>query len=479
MEHVTQSILIVDDMKLNLMVAEKYLLAAGYTVTTATSGSEALSLVENKVFDLILLDIMMPEMDGYEVCRNIKNSPGSASIPIIFMTSSDSSDSLQTAFEVGGADYINKPFSKVELLSRVGNHLELQSRHTQLLLAKNEIDESARNLETIYNTVQSGLIVVDVSTGLVVSANPAATELLGISEKYIMGKKCVDLLGDLPASEADKKSSGFETILTKHDGAMVDILFRESDIIYEHKPSKLISLSDISELKKNEQLRGDIDQLTRRDLKIPLNGIISMAEQALYGGFPKDKEEYFLNLILESSYSILQNINTTHDLYKMEAGTYEFKHLKVDLAKVFNTIRIYHGQDLIMKDQKITVTGGVDSPGESGLFFVSGEDSLFISLFDQLIKNALEASGYSQTIAVDIKQQDQRMTITIHSNSIVPEEVRGCFFDKYSTAGKHDAEGLGTYCAALIVSTLNGKIEMDTSMEDGTTITVEVPVYKD
>jgi len=478
MEHVTQSILIVDDMKLNLMVVEKYLLAAGYTVTTATSGSEALSLVEDKVFDLILLDIMMPEMDGYEVCRRIKKSTGSASIPIIFMTSSDSSDSLQTAFEVGGADYINKPVSKVELLSRVGNHLELQSRHSQLVSAKNEIDQSARNLETIYNTVQSGLIVVDVGSDVVVSANPAATELLGVSRDYIMGKKSVELLGSLPASNSDKSRSEYETVLTKHDGESVNILFRESDIIYEHKPARLISLSDISELKKNEQLRGDIDQLTRRDLKIPLNGIISMSEQLLYGDVSKGKEEQFLNLILESSYSMLQNVNTTHDLYKMEAGTYEFKHLKVDLVNVFNTIGIYHEQALAIKKLKIEVKTG-PLPQSQDTFFVSGEVSLFISLFDQLIKNALESTGYNEVIKVDIKQVEQRAIIKIHSNSVVPEQVRSCFFEKYSTAGKRGAEGLGTYCAALIVSTLNGKIEMDTSPEDGTTITVEVPVYKD
>jgi len=118
-------ILIVDDVVENIQVAMNILKEDNYNFSFARSGKEALELLKQKRFDLILLDIMMPEMDGYETCEAIKSDPSLMDIPVIFLTAKADVDALSRAFDVGGVDFITKPFHPNELLARVRTHLEL------------------------------------------------------------------------------------------------------------------------------------------------------------------------------------------------------------------------------------------------------------------------------------------------------------------------------------------------------------------
>ena len=118
-------ILIVDDVIDNIQVAMNILKEDGYDFSYAKNGEEALKLMQEGHFDLVLLDIMMPGIDGYEVARRMKEDPRLMDIPIIFVTAKVDIDSLAKGFEVGGVDYITKPFHPEELLARVRTHLEL------------------------------------------------------------------------------------------------------------------------------------------------------------------------------------------------------------------------------------------------------------------------------------------------------------------------------------------------------------------
>ncbi len=119
------NILIVDDVIENIQVAMNILKEDNYEFSFAKNGENALELIRNNSFDLILLDIMMPGIDGYEVCKQIKQEPAIADIPIIFLTAKADTDSMSKGFDIGGVDYIIKPFHASELLSRVKTHLEL------------------------------------------------------------------------------------------------------------------------------------------------------------------------------------------------------------------------------------------------------------------------------------------------------------------------------------------------------------------
>lgn len=134
-------ILVVDDDLKNIQVGVNILKDQGdYHIIFATSGEQALQRVEETSFDLILLDILMQPMDGYEVCRRLKSDPATRNIPIIFLTAKTDTESLIKAFEVGGVDYITKPFNSCELSARVKTHLELKCFHDK------EIEETQKDI---------------------------------------------------------------------------------------------------------------------------------------------------------------------------------------------------------------------------------------------------------------------------------------------------------------------------------------------
>ncbi|MCP4220389.1 MAG: response regulator, partial [bacterium] len=120
-------ILIVDDNPENLQVLGKTLREEGYKLLAARSGMQALTSVKKKKPDLILLDIMMPEMDGYEVCRRLKQDPQTDRIPVIFLTAKSDTADMVKGFELGGVDYITKPFVKEIVFARINVHIKLKS----------------------------------------------------------------------------------------------------------------------------------------------------------------------------------------------------------------------------------------------------------------------------------------------------------------------------------------------------------------
>ncbi len=127
-----QSILIVDDVPKNIQLLGSILKEEAYELEFATSGKEALDWLESRPFDLVLLDIMMPEMDGFEVCRRIKENPATREVSVIFLTAKADFQSIIQGFETGAVDYITKPYNRKELLVRVKTHLTMQQQRKQL-----------------------------------------------------------------------------------------------------------------------------------------------------------------------------------------------------------------------------------------------------------------------------------------------------------------------------------------------------------
>jgi signal transduction histidine kinase len=120
------NILIVDDIPNNIKVAANILQQQDYKLFFATTGKDALTTVRNTEFDLILLDVMMLEMDGFQVCEQLKQNPAAKDIPIIFLTAKTDTDSIIKGFDLGAVDYVTKPFNGKELFARVKTHLALR-----------------------------------------------------------------------------------------------------------------------------------------------------------------------------------------------------------------------------------------------------------------------------------------------------------------------------------------------------------------
>lgn len=149
MKH-TFEILVVDDDLKNIQVGINFLKQNdAYHLVFATSGQQALERVKETDFDLVLLDILMPVMDGYEVCRQLKANPKTRNIPVIFLTAKHEADSLMKGFELGGADYVTKPFNAPELHARVRTHLELHYHYKKEIAKLHELLACAQKAETI------------------------------------------------------------------------------------------------------------------------------------------------------------------------------------------------------------------------------------------------------------------------------------------------------------------------------------------
>ena len=141
----SDQILIVDDTPANLDVLCRLLEAQGYRVLAVPNGEVALRLAAEVHPDLILLDVMMPEINGYEVCRQIKQSPLTADVPVIFISARDEIDSLVQGFAAGGVDYITKPFHADEVIIRVETHLKINRLNRQLMEKNDQMSRRLRS----------------------------------------------------------------------------------------------------------------------------------------------------------------------------------------------------------------------------------------------------------------------------------------------------------------------------------------------
>lgn len=157
-------ILIVDDNTRNLQVLGKILSDKGFKTGFAQSGDQAFDAIEAKLPDLILLDVMMPQMDGFEVCRRLKETPVTKKIPVIFLTARMEKEDIVRGFKMGAADYVTKPFDPHELIARVETHLQLKFSSETILDQRNEINHILHILShDISNQLQGMSFRLEVS----------------------------------------------------------------------------------------------------------------------------------------------------------------------------------------------------------------------------------------------------------------------------------------------------------------------------
>ncbi|MCP4106878.1 MAG: response regulator [Desulfobacteraceae bacterium] len=148
-------ILITDDFPNNIQIVEAILKKEGYQISMAYNGLDALKAIEKSPPDLILMDIVMPEMDGYETCKRLKASEKTKDIPLIFLTARTETDHVIKGFELGAVDYVTKPFRSAELLVRVNTHLELK-RAKDLIQEKNkELSEKNEAFEQALKEIKT------------------------------------------------------------------------------------------------------------------------------------------------------------------------------------------------------------------------------------------------------------------------------------------------------------------------------------
>jgi putative two-component system response regulator len=145
-------VLIVDDISENIQIAMNILKELSYEFSFALNGTQAIDLMQHNDYDLVLLDVMMPEMNGFEVCKFMKNNTRLQDIPVIFLTARTDIDSISQAFSMGGSDFISKPFHPEELLARVSTHLELHTAKLQLKVKNQQLKNKLEFKQSRFNS---------------------------------------------------------------------------------------------------------------------------------------------------------------------------------------------------------------------------------------------------------------------------------------------------------------------------------------
>jgi class 3 adenylate cyclase len=144
---VSAKILVVDDVAMNVKLLADLLAVKGYATCTATSGPQALERIASEHPDLVLLDVMMPGMSGYEVCRAIRADPAHAMLPVVLVTALDPAEERAKGLDAGADDFLSKPVSQAELLARVRSLLRIKALYDEVLRQKSELTELNRTLE--------------------------------------------------------------------------------------------------------------------------------------------------------------------------------------------------------------------------------------------------------------------------------------------------------------------------------------------
>jgi PAS domain S-box-containing protein/putative nucleotidyltransferase with HDIG domain len=248
----SSTILIVDDEPVGREILSRLLMSEGYDLLLASNGYEVLAQVAKVVPDLILLDVMMPGMDGFEVCRRLRNDPPFAEVPIFMVTALDDRSSRLRGIEAGADDFVSKPFDRNELRARVRTVTRL-NRYRRLHEERNKV-------ERLIDLSPDGILVVDTA-GTIQLANPAMRRMIG-TEK-MRNKKVLSFVAAKQIKESfyflksiirnHSQSSRFETVFVRANGQPFPVEINAGSITWDGQMSTQVIVRDISERKQAEE----------------------------------------------------------------------------------------------------------------------------------------------------------------------------------------------------------------------------------
>lgn len=470
MNNEPSNILVVDDTLENLHLLAGMLRTNGYKVRPVPSGELALSGARGFPPDLILLDIMMPEMDGYEVCKALKADERTRTIPVIFISAlSDVLDKVK-AFGVGGVDYITKPFQEAEVLARVETHLALQR------LQKNLQDKN----QELTNTLQQ----------------------LKITQDELIQSEKMAALGQLVAGVAHEVNTPLAAI--RSSVANIAEFLHEN---LEQLPSFFQGLTQEQEqyfftlLQKSKQQTNSLSSREKRQFKKELmrqlesQGIEkadSLASTLINIGV-YDQIEPFLPLFKDLDSEMI--LKTAYQFATLQRSTRTISTATEKATKVVFALKSYARYDHFGEKVQAQITDGIETVltlyhnqlkqgvevtknYEKPLPLILCYPDELNQVWTNIIYNALQAMDYQGTLKIEIRQQDENLLVSITDSGkgIAPEIIPKIFEPFFTTKPLGEGSGLGLDIVKKILNKHQGKIWVE-SIPGQTTFTVSLPIY--
>lgn len=514
------TVLIVDDCQENLQVLHGLLAQENFRVRVATSGQKALDAVKLNLPDLVLLDICMPEMDGYEVCRQLKSNSHSYDIPVLFISALSETDDIIKGFAVGGQDYITKPFQAAEVLARVRTHINLYALRRQLQQAnqqlqqeieqktqvesalteyKNrledlvversaELAESEYRFRTLVEQAADAIFLRD-SQGQLVDVNHQACESLGYSREELLTMMVDDFEGHYSESWPEISNDGhlsskipvtLEAIHRRKDGSEfpVEIRLGMCTLKMSECPYVLALVRDISERKESQRqieayqgkLQDLVSQLTlseeeeRKRLAVELHDSIC---QTL--AFMKMK----VDLELSTPVSLATNAFLTEFQKNLIDVIHEAKSLTNNLGTpmlheyglknaieqwMATEIRDKHGIEVLVTDDQASLP--LSEETQALLFRAVRELSV------NVVKHAL-----AKHITVSLRRKDAWAVVRLSDDGVgfeVAEHLQG----------EGQMQGYGLFSIKERIDHLGGAFEIQSDIGQGTRVVMKVPLLQ-
>lgn len=358
-----------------------------------------------------------------------------------------------------------------------------------------EITKTKKVLEKYVEIVNKNVLVISINLNKEITyVSNALLDLTGFTKEELLGQKENILYLEYKIWEYIIIGNPFssELQITKKDKTNFWVNFIASPIYDEaekligytailqnindkkklEKWSKKLSELNIqlneqnAELIEASQLRDDIERITRHDLKAPVNSMITLPRILLeYENLDEDQRE-MLKAIEDVAYRMMNMINLSLDLYKMEQGRYKFKPEKVNLVSIIN--KSIRDLKTLIANTQVNVEFLVEDDK-----YIQADELLCYTIFVNVIKNAIEASPAKETVTISITSIEKYYQTTIYNKGAVPEDMKTRFFDKYSTSGKEEGTGLGTYSAKLMTEVQAGEIILDTNYQNATAIIIK------
>jgi two-component system sensor histidine kinase/response regulator len=416
------SIMVVDDQPANLKLLEDMLKVRGYKVRSFPRGRLALAAAVQNPPDLFLLDINMPEMNGYEVCERLKSTPELSSAPVIFLSALSGTEDKVKAFQAGGADYITKPFQVEEVQARVLTHLNLHQLQRRLRL-QNELLEEAVNQRT---------------------------------------KELKDAIQQLESTHGQTlRALGAETEATQKLQEMNARL-----VAANQRANEMAAAADTANAAKSEFLAN-----MSHEIRTPLNGIMGMTNLALDTKLTEEQTEY-LQTVKLSADALLNVISDILDFSKIEAGKIELEEIIFSLTDciegALKTLQFRANE----KGLVLVCDMGAEVPHA-----VRGDAGRLRQVLLNLIGNAIKFTDEGEVglkvvaDAVEEKASELHFIVSDSGVGIAPDKV-DMIFESFnqadaSTTRHYGGTGLGLTISRCLVQMMGGRLWVESEVGVG------------
>ncbi|MCC3412791.1 MULTISPECIES: response regulator [unclassified Microcoleus] len=463
------NILVVDDTPQNLRLLAEILSNQGYQVRPVPNGKLALSAAQKMPPDIVLLDIMMPDMDGYEVCQRLKDSEVTKDIPVIFISAINDVMDKVKAFAVGGVDFITKPFQVEEVLARIETHLKICSLQQSL-------QEKNQDLATAIYQLQA------TQEHLIQSEKMAALGQLiaGIAHEIntplgIIGSS-IDNISNFWDENLEKMPQFFQQLSEESQACFLALLHRSTnhETLFTSREKR-----KIKQQLRNELMAGGIENAEEIADSLVDMEIYDRIEELLPFFKLPDWEVVFNTAYqfasFKKSISLIQR--ATAKSGKVVFALKSYAHFDSKQEKV--QANLHDGIEMVLTLYQNQLKHGIEvvkNYGDLPKIMCYPDD--LNQVWTNLIHNALQAMDYKGILTIETKQQETNLVLkfTDDGKGIPPEVIPKIFHPFFTTKSAGEGSGLGLDIVRKIVDKHEGTIAVE-SVPGQTSFTVSLPIY--